>query len=205
MSLTLAARACARLVMPNLYYIAERNKRMDTYMPMSTTARHNKITTTLISSVIDLLRKKEAHALSEECSLVYWGKNTEPTTVNLVNIKEIEDMQKFMEIIIEDLYYVQPDIMIFKSNPYVENTRQTKTAGQPDLIVEVWSEGNLKSERDFKKYLYSTSSATEHWYIEQDSNEVTCYFGRDRIESQSLANILATRGGLKFDLRYLVI
>ena len=35
---------------------------MDIFMPMSTTARHNKITTTLISSVIDLLRNKEAHA-----------------------------------------------------------------------------------------------------------------------------------------------
>ena len=178
---------------------------MDMYMPMSTTTRHNKITTTLISSVIDLLRKKEAHALSEECSLVYWGKNTEPTSVKLVNINEIEDMQKFTEIIIEDLYYVQPDIMIFKSNPYVENKRQTKTAGQPDLIVEVWSEGNLNSEKDFKKYLYSTSAITEHWYIEQDSNEVTCYLGRDRIEDQSLSDILVTRNELKFDLRYLAI
>jgi len=178
---------------------------MDIYMPMSTTSRHNKIITTLISSVIELLRRREAHALSEECSLVYWGKNTEPTSVSLVNTDDIEDIQKFKESTIEDLYYVQPDIMIFKANPYIENKRQTKTAGQPDLIVEVWSDGNPKNERDFKKYLYSTSSVTEHWYIEQDSNEVACYFGNDRIGSQLLSNILLTRSGLEFDLRYLAI
>ena len=176
---------------------------MDIYMPMSTTARHNQITTTLISSVIDLLRKKEAHALSEECSLVYWGKSTEPTSVSLIDLDEIENMQKFKEAVIEDLNYVQPDIMIFKANPYVENARQTRTAGQPDLIVEVWSDGNPQHEREFKKYLYATSEITEHWYIEQDSNEVTCYLGRGRMENQSLTDILLTRGGLAFDLRYL--
>jgi len=178
---------------------------MDIFMPMSTTARHNKIITTLMSSFIDLLRKKEAHALSEECSLVYWGQNAEPTTVSLVNINEIENMKKFKESIIEDLYYVQPDIMLFKSNPYVENTRQTRTAGQPDLVIEVWSDGNQKSEKDFKKFLYSTSNITEHWYIEQDSNEVSCHFGREKTENKSLTDILFTRDGLKFDLRYLAV
>ena len=41
--------------------------------------------------------------------------------------------------------------------------------------------------------------------MEQDSNEVACYLGRDRIDNQSLSNILATRDGLKFDLRYLAV
>jgi len=53
--------------------------------------------------------------------------------------------------------------------------------------------------------LYATSDITEHWYIEQDSNEVICYFGKNRIEGQFLSNILITRGGLKFDLRYLAV
>jgi hypothetical protein len=180
-------------------------RRMEMYMPMSTTSRHNKITNTLISSVIDLLRKKEVHALSEECSLVYWGENAEPATVSLVDVGEINDITRFTESTIDDLYYVQPDIMIFKSNPYVENKRQTRTAGQPDLIVEVWSDGNQESERGFKKYLYSTSGVTEHWYIEQHSNEVECYVGKKRIGSQSLKEILITQNGLKFDLRYLSI
>ena len=178
---------------------------MDIYMPMSTTARHNKITTTLSGTILDLLRKKEVHALSEECSLVYWGKKTEPANMSLINISEIEDLAKFKESIIEDLYYVQPDFMLFKNNPYIENKRQTRTAGRPDLIVEIWSDGNSKNDRAFLQNLYATSTITEHWYIEQDSNEVVCYLGRDRIENQSLTDILLTRAGLKFDLRYLAV
>ena len=174
-------------------------------MPMSTTVRHNKIVTTLMNRIFNRVETGEIHALQEECSLVYCGKNSEPSSVSLVDIKEIEDLQRFKEIIIEDLYYVQPDLMVFKSNPYIENNRKTKTAGQPDLIVEVWSEGNLKNERDFKRYLYSTSDITEHWYIEQDSNEVVCYLGKNRLNNQYLFNVLSTRDGLKFDLRYLAI
>ena len=178
---------------------------MDVYMPMSTTARHNIITGTIFGSVLDLLRKKEAHAMHEECSLVHWGKKTDPASLCLVNISEIENMAIFRESIIEDLYYVQPDFMIFKNNPYIDNKRQTRTAGQPDLIIEVWSDGNTKNDRAFLQNLYATSEITEHWYIEQDANEVACYFGRNRIESKSLLDILETRNGLKFDLRYLAI
>ena len=178
---------------------------MDIFMPMSTTARHNRISMTLAGTILDLLRKKEVYALSEECSLVYWGKKSEPANLSLVNISEIEDLDKFKESIIEDLYYVQPDFMLFKYNPYVENKRQTRTAGRPDLIVEIWSDGNSQNDRAFLQNLYATSDKTEHWYIEQDSNEVICYFGRNRIKNQSLADILITRDGLKFDLRYLAI
>ena len=178
---------------------------MDVYMPMSTTARHNRISMTFSGTVLDLLRRNEVYALSEECSLVYWGKKTEPANISLVNILEIEDITQFTESIIEDLYYVQPDFMLFKHNPYVENKRQTRTAGCPDLIVEIWSEGNTKNDRAFLQNLYATSNITEHWYIDQDSNDVTCYFGRNRIENQSLTNILVTRSELNFDLRYLAI
>ena len=178
---------------------------MDNYMPMSTTVRHNRIAMTLTGTVLDLLRKKEVHALSEECSLVYWGRKTEPTSLKLIPVSEIEDLTKFKESVIDDLYYVQPDFMLFKDNPYVENKRQTRTAGCPDLIVEIWSDGNSKNDRAFLQNLYATSNVTEHWYIEQDSNEVTCYFGRDKIENQCLADILFTSKGLKFDLRYLAV
>jgi len=160
---------------------------------------------TFSGTVLDLLRKKEVYALSEECSLVYWGKKTEPANLSLVDISEIEDLVKFRESVIDDLYYVQPDFMLFKNNPYVENKRQTRTAGCPDLIVEIWSDGNSKNDRAFLQNLYATSNITEHWYIEQDSNEVECYLGRGRIENQSLTDILSTRAGLKFDLRYLAV
>ena len=178
---------------------------MDIYMPMSTTARHNQITGTIFGSILALLKKREAHAMHEECSLVHWGKKTDPTSLSLVDISEIEDLARFKESTIEDLYYVQPDFMLFRNNPYIENKRQTRTAGQPDLIVEVWSDGNTRNERAFLQNLYATSDITEHWYIEQDSNEVICYIGRNRIDNQNLADVLVTRSGVEFDLRYLAI
>ena len=174
-------------------------------MPMSTTARHNRISMTLSGTILDLLRKKEVYALSEECSLVYWGRKTVPESLRLVNISEIGDTVKFKESIIDDLYYIQPDFMLFKNNPYIENKRQTRTAGCPDLIVEIWSDGNSSNDKAFLQNLYSTSAITEQWYIEQDSNEVICYLGKNRLKNQYLDNILETCGGLKFDLRYLKI
>lgn len=53
-----------------------------------------------------------------------------------------------------DLDVVQPDLVIFHKQPYIENYNETKTAGFPDLVVEVWSEGNSKQERDEKFNLY---------------------------------------------------
>jgi len=178
---------------------------MDIYMPMSTTVRHNRIVQTFIGRLLDEIENNRLHALAEECSLVHWGRISEPSSISLVDVKEIKNVKTFIKSTIEDLYYVQPDLMVFQSNPYVENKRQTKTAGQPDLVVEVWSDGNSKNDRDFKKYLYSTSDITEHWYIEQDSNEIACYLGQKRLENQSLVDVLSTQSGLKFDLRYLAI
>ena len=191
--------------MKTISRIERGENRMDIFMPMSTTARHNRIAMTLSGTILDLLRKKEVYALSEECSLVYWGRKTETTSFRLVAVPEIEDIAKFKDSIIDDLYYVQPDFLLFKHNPYVENKRQTRIAGCPDLIVEIWSDGNSKNDRAFLQNLYSTSDVTEHWYIEQDSNEVDCYLGRGKIKNQSLNDILHTRSGLAFDLRYLAI
>ena len=178
---------------------------MDIFMPMSTTVRHNKIIMNLIAKLWNRIEKKELHALSEECSLVYWGNPFEINSLRLVNISEIDDIQAFKDGIIEDLYCVQPDLMVFALQPYLENKRQTKTAGQPDLIIEVWSDGNTKVDRDFKKYLYSTSAQTEQWYIEQDSNDVECYLGKEFLPSQSLKKVLRTVNGIEFDLRCLAL
>ena len=122
-----------------------------------------------------------------------------------MDVTKIEDKNNFIENIILELEYVQPDFVLFKNNPFIENKKQTRTAGQPDLIVEVWSENNSMNDRAFLQNLYATSGMTEHWYVEQDSNDVSCYYGNDRLENQYLTNILVTRDGLKFDLRYLAI
>ena len=178
---------------------------MDNYMPMSTTRRHNKITTMFSGSIIDLIRKNEVNSFQEECALVYWGTKKNCRGFNLVDVTSLDDENNFIENILPELDYVQPDFVVFKNNPFLENKKQTKTAGQPDLIVEIWSESNSQNDRAFLQNLYATSEITEHWYIEQDSNEVICYYGINRLENQSLINVLVTRGGLEFDLRYLAI
>ena len=175
------------------------------YYPMSTKKRHNKIITVLVSSIVDLLRKKEADAFHEECALVYYGKQKVPESVCLVDVSKIEDINDFRDNVIGELKYVQPDFVMFKDNPYLENKEDTLTAGQPDLIVEVWSKGNTKDDRAFLQYLYATSEITEHWYIEQDSNKVECYLGKNKLSDQYLTNILVTQKGIKFDLRYLAV
>ena len=177
----------------------------DIFMPMSTTKRHNRITMSLSGSVFDLLKKKEVDALQEECALVYWSSKRLPNGFELVDVSSIDDIEYFTDIVINDLDYIQPDFMLFKNNLYLENKRQTRTAGQPDLIVEVWSDSNSQNDRAFLKNLYAASDVTEHWYIEQDSNEVICYMGRNRLEDKSLADVLVSRSGLEFDLRYLAI
>jgi len=178
---------------------------MSIYMPMSTTGRHNRMVMTISSAVIELLRKKEVYALQEECALVHWGYKGKSDFKELIKIADIENKSIFVEETINELDYIQPDFLLFKDNPYLHNENETKVAGCPDLIIEVWSKGNTKAEREFKLELYSSSPVTEHWYIEQDSNEVICYFGKEKTKSQSLKNVLETRGGLKFDLRYLAI
>jgi len=178
---------------------------MDIYMPMGTTIRHNNLVSTIYGRILGLLEKREVYALQEVCDLVYWGTKNESNGFRLVDVTEIQSIDHFIEITINELEVVRPDFVLFKSNPFLSNKRQTKTAGQPDLIVEVWSESNLKLDRDFKMNLYATSNITEHWYIEQDSNEVICYTGKNRNNNQYLTDVLTTCAGLEFDLRYLAI
>ena len=147
----------------------------------------------------------EAYALHEEGALVHWGFKGKSDFKKLVDIFDIIDTDEFTKITINELDYVQPDFILFKKNRYLCNERETKIAGCPDLIVEVWSESNSKEERKFKFDLYSNSSIVEHWYIEQNSNTVECYLGNDRLDNQYLSNVLVTRGLLEFDLRYLAV
>jgi Uma2 family endonuclease len=178
---------------------------MDIFMPMSTTTRHNRLINTFIGDILNLSRKKEVYALQSDCALVYYGQRKEPQSVKLVNISKLTDVEKFVNSEIEHLEYVQPDVMIFKNNPYLENRSELRVAGQPDLIIEVWSKSNTMEDREFKKFLYSASDITEHWYIEQDSNSVQSYMGAVQLPVQCLTGILRTQKGLEFDLRYLAI
>ena len=178
---------------------------MDIYYPMATTGRHNDIAMSLTGSIFDLKRKREVRAYQEQCALVYYGSMKIKNDFYLVDTTDLDDIDDFIENVILELDYVQPDFILFKNNPYIENKKRTRIAGQPDLVVEVWSRNNKKNERAFLQNLYATSAVTEHWYIEQDSNEVICYLGKERLENQCLTKVLVTRGGLEFDLRYLAL
>ena len=178
---------------------------MDIYMPMSTTIRHNKITRRLGGNLLGLEEKENAFVLQEDCSLVYFGSENKVSDIRLVDLAEITDENDFINDVIDDLKTVEPDLVLFHNNRFLINRRETRTAGQPDLIVEVWSKGNTQKERDFKKYLYSTSKITEHWYIDQDSNSIECWLGSQQLKSQNINHIIRTQKGIEFDLRYLAI
>ena len=178
---------------------------MDIFMPMSTTWRHNKITRRLGGNLLDLEEKENAIVLQEDCSLVYFGSENKVSDIRLVDLADITNEDDFINDVIDDLKTTEPDLVLFHRNKFLVNRRETKFAGQPDLIVEVWSKGNTQKERDFKRYLYSTSKITEHWYIEQDSNEVECWHGSVQLKTQKLNHIIRTQKGIEFDLRYLAI
>jgi len=179
-------------------------------MEMGTLGRHNEIITEIVGKIFSLIeRKRKIRIWHENYPLVYHGKKTELDALSLVDITKIEDMASFKENVMTVLRRVEPDFMLFDKNAYIENSakneKRSRVAGFPDLIIEVWSEENTKADREFKKFLYSTSPVTEHWYIEQDSNEVECYMGGEALPKQYLTDVLRTQGGIDIDLRYLAI
>ena len=183
---------------------------MDNIFGMGTTVRHGRLLGLLENSILNLFFEKKIEHFSESVKLVYYGnKKRAPGNCELVcvdNIICVDNIKGELEFkdIMNDLGDVEPDYMHFsKGNDFILNKKETRVAGYPNLIVEVWSENNSTLDREFKKYLYSTSAITEHWYIEQDSNVVECWYGDSRIDDKNLADILKTRDGIEFDLRYL--
>ena len=100
---------------------------------------------------------------------------------------------------------VEPDFMIFDNTKYIMNKSRSKIAGQPLFAVEVWSKSNTKRDRFLKRFLYSTSPVTEHWYLEQNSNEIECFLGKKQLQNKSLTEVCETTFGLKLDLRKIAI
>ena len=172
---------------------------------MGTTARHNEIITALLRKIINFADGGKSKLFHENYSLVYWGKRTELDNLELVDVKNIRNPEHFKENVMNELRRIEPDFMLFDKNAYIENKKRTRIAGFPDLVIEVWSEGNSDMEQELKKFLYSTSPATEHWYIKQDSNDVECFIGGEALPPQSLKNILRTKNGVEFDLRHMIV
>ena len=183
---------------------------MDSFMEMGTSGRHNEILNEVGGRLFGLIeRNRKIRIWRETYPLVYWGKRAEMDTLSLVDISQIEDIEYFKEETMTILRRVEPDFMLFDKNAYIENDtknkNRTKVAGFPDLVIEVWSEENKPADREFKKFLYSTSPVTEHWYIEQDSNDVECLIGQNILPPQTLKKLLRTQSGIEIDLRYMAI
>ena len=122
----------------------------------------------------------------------------------LINVNEMSRVEERKFVLTMNKYpYVEPDIMSFQKNVYVDNFKGTRIAGCPDLVIEIWSDSNEEGERQKKFSIYSSSPLTEHWYLDQDKDIVKCYQGKKRLPDQHLLQILKTQEGWEFDLRYL--
>jgi len=179
---------------------------MDNMDLFATTERHSELVGAFIGSVyqkyLDLLHRRQLKILKEEDALVHWGSKRKGDPLFLIDIQDV-DRDVFINEIIDTLESIQPDFSFFHDQPFIKNKTTTKTAGFPDLVVEVWSQNNTKFDRQLKFDIYSSSPVTEHWYINQDSNIVECWLGKQQLPSQNLANLLVTQKGYEFDLRYL--
>ena len=172
---------------------------MDNLLRMGTYPRHNHLASSFFSDIFHLFKKKLVYPLQENCYLVLHGKKYSGDE-RLVDASEVSDLD-----LLEELDVIQPDFLVFKDNPFVQSRSTFKTAGIPDLVVEIWSKSNDDLEKEMKFRIYSSSDKCEHWYLTQDSNAVECYIGKKRLENQTITALLRTRSGLEFDLTHLAL
>ncbi|MCL1986717.1 MAG: hypothetical protein FWG64_01930, partial [Firmicutes bacterium] len=150
------------------------------------THRHSEILGFCTSSIINYLGKNDNYFLFRgKTDLVYW--NMDECFFEMINLDNLEiTPQIFLDDVINTLDFVMPDIMLFHNNECLGAKDHIKVAGFPDLIVEVWQDGNFNDCRNFKRKLYATSPTTEFWQITQNSNIVKCSIGNKKIMDKSL-------------------
>jgi hypothetical protein len=68
---------------------------------MATTERHNKLVSFLIGEMFPLIKKKEVHVLHENCPLVYFGAKSSSTDFRLIDIKTVDNRERFFDNITE--------------------------------------------------------------------------------------------------------
>ena len=170
-------------------------------LEMGTTARHHNILQEIYWKIRTFLNNMPVNIFVEQLNLCYMGERKELDSIELLDAKNT----KLDDDTINRLYVVQPDIMLFHFNTFYTNKIETRFVGRPDLLIEVWSDSNSDRDKLFKKKLYSTSDITEHWYIEQNSNEVECWLGQNQLKEQNLHDKLVTKAGIEIDLRHLAL
>ncbi|MCL2016373.1 MAG: Uma2 family endonuclease [Defluviitaleaceae bacterium] len=159
--------------------------------------RHSQLTSFVFARLVPFLFEKDVLLKKEDKGLCYSFSTDIASKYSLIAANEVssEDLDEFNAFV--------PDIMFFRDNPFQLSGNTEKVAGFPDLIVEVWSKSNLSAERTLKRETYSTGETTEHWYFTQNSNEVECWLGKNKLPPQNLQNVLVTQKGVNIDLRLL--
>ena len=118
----------------------------------------------------------------------------------LIDVSELTELD--IQTVIKNigkLKYTYPDFMIFNSNPVIISKNETRYAGIPDLIVEVWSKTNQEAERIQKRNLYRTNNS-ELWEIDQDSPVITCWNKKGEMYQQYMNKTVTTPWGEEIDL-----
>lgn len=161
---------------------------------MATTDRHSELVDAFTADLRPWRRRCELQYWSDTVALVYEG-------MKLIDVNGMPDIEKQkLQIRMNQLNYKEPDVMVFHHQVFLNNRKNTRKAGCPDLIIEIWSDDNDEIHRKEKFEIYASSEFTEHWYMEQESDIVKCFLGTKRLPDQHLKNILKSQSGLEFDL-----
>ena len=162
-------------------------------MTMGTTRRHMKILDWFSGFAIKEQEKDYFVYGREQIALVEnYGA--------LIDVSELTDEKRQkVRNVMGKMKYTYPDFMIFKHNPVIINDQDTRYAGIPDLIIEVWSRTNSNEEKEQKRKLYRTSKS-EFWEINQDSPKVICWAKDGTKYEQFMNKPLVTPWKEEFDL-----
>jgi len=164
------------------------------YMMMGTTRRHMKI--------LDWFSGFAIKKIEKDCNFFY-GREQIALVENygaLIDVSKLTDeqRQKVRESM-GRLKYTYPDFMIFTTNSLIINYEDTRYAGIPDLIIEVWSKNNSAKEKEQKRSLYRTSKS-EFWEFEQNSPKIICWDKGGNMYEQFMDKPLIAPWGEEFDL-----
>jgi len=164
------------------------------YMTMGTTLRHMKILDWFSGFAIKKYEKEPSFWYGREQIALIENHGA------LIDVSQLSDEQRqTVRRLMGKARYTYPDFMIFKNNPVIVNDKETRYAGIPDLIIEVWSPNNTDEEKAQKRKLYCTNKS-EFWEFEQDSVKVVCWGKGVNKYEQFMDKPLVTPWGETFDL-----
>jgi len=75
---------------------------------------------------------------------------------------------------------VQPDIIVVWDKEKLKDNRSVD--GAPDLVVEILSPGNTKTETKYKFDLYEENSVLEYWVVYPEYEQIYVYLLNEKEE-----------------------